>query len=240
MVLHPAIADERLEFLAFANECQVAVGTYSTSPTFRSGDVFRKLAAIIPAPRNRDEQVRLRILLAKVCLGLRLRAGGSDQFAAAISELLDLNSADLQGSFRRALEHSTDLGDDSARHEFERDFAAGSLIHDVRIAAALRRMRAEHKNPNLRLGDIAKMVGLSTSHLHRLLLRDTHQGFLDNLRAIRIGTAARLLANTTLSVKEVAFEVGYKHVSELDRHFRLMYGMSPSLWRRRRLERSDC
>ena len=55
---------------------------------------------------------------------------------------------------------------------------------------------------------------------------------------------ARNVANKVLplGVKEIAFEVGYRHANELSRHFKRVYGSTPSSWRRatRNVERKIC
>src|SRR5208337_4089601 len=85
-----------------------------------------------------------------------------------------------------------------------------------------------HGEPRLSLSLVAVQTGLSRWHLCRMLKLSTGMGFADHLRIVRLRAAAKMLADPTLRVKEIAFAVGYKHVSSFDRDFRDHYRMTPT------------
>jgi hypothetical protein len=49
---------------------------------------------------------------------------------------------------------------------------------------------------------------------------------------VRMRKAAELLSATDLSIKEIAADVGYKHVSDFCHHFKQVYGLASSEYRR--------
>ena len=61
------------------------------------------------------------------------------------------------------------------------------------------------------------------------------QALLSEVRQVRLKKALRLLSAAPVSVKQVAAEVGYKYASDLARHFKRDYGMTPTAWRRERV-----
>src|SRR6185436_15364059 len=109
---------------------------------------------------------------------------------------------------------------------------AGPAQADPRAASAVDFIRANSANPALRLRDVAAHVGLSACYLDRVLMRDTGAGFCTHLRNARLTHAQRLLLTTHMSVKQIAFAVGYNYANELSRHFRIVHRAKPSSWRR--------
>ena len=105
-----------------------------------------------------------------------------------------------------------------------------ALFHDL--------LSQQYQNPHLREESIASTLRMSRTHLSRLLKQFTGCGFAAHLRRVRLAAARRLLANPTLSIKEIAFLAGYRHTSQLDRHFRQELGMTPSAYRFRDLVES--
>lgn len=100
------------------------------------------------------------------------------------------------------------------------------------VQAVLAEIAAKHSKADFRLGDLALSVGLSPSYIDRLLARHTGSTFLRHLRRCRVDHVTQLL-RTGLPIKSVAFEAGYTRSSSLDRDFRRVYGVTPTVWRAR-------
>jgi AraC-like DNA-binding protein len=81
------------------------------------------------------------------------------------------------------------------------------------------------------IGDLAVALHLSPSHLQRLFKRETGARMGEWLIELRLQRAAYLLANSYLSVKEVARSAGYEHVSSFIRAFERRYVLTPSQFR---------
>ena len=88
-----------------------------------------------------------------------------------------------------------------------------------------------------RIGDLATQLHLSPSHLQRLFKRETGLRMGDWLITFRLQKAAYLLANSYLSVKEIARSVGYEHVSSFIRAFERKYILTPTRFREHERER---
>jgi AraC-like DNA-binding protein len=99
---------------------------------------------------------------------------------------------------------------------------------DPRIASALTELDRRYADPAFRLHALARQLAVSGSRLTQMLKQATGRTFGAHLHARRVAEARLLLANGTLSVKEVAVCVGYSATSQLDRHFKKIVGRLPS------------
>jgi transcriptional regulator GlxA family with amidase domain len=105
-----------------------------------------------------------------------------------------------------------------------------------KIRRALLTIEQSYANPDLRLRDVADVVGLTTGHLCRLLRHETDLGFVGNLKSVRLGKAEALLRLQVMSVKQVAAAVGYKYPTDFTRDFKRTHGVTPTTWRRRQVD----
>jgi AraC-like DNA-binding protein len=83
------------------------------------------------------------------------------------------------------------------------------------------------------IGDLAARLHLSPSHLQRIFKRETGVLLGEWLITQRLHEAAYLLANSYLSVKEIAGAAGYEHVSSFIRAFERRYVLTPTRYRER-------
>jgi AraC-like DNA-binding protein len=102
---------------------------------------------------------------------------------------------------------------------------------DYHVDCVLRFIDARYKDPRLALRDAAADARLSPWHVSRLLKRHTGNGFLSHVRHRRVVAAQYLLANTSLSAKEIAVAVGFGDSSQFSRHFKLECGIPPITFR---------
>ena len=99
------------------------------------------------------------------------------------------------------------------------------------VSRVLKVIHTRYCDPELRLSTVAKYAHLSPWHVARTLTSQTGQGFVAHRRRVRVLAARRLLAEDSLSVKQIAVEVGYAHPNRLDRDFMRVCGMTPSSFR---------
>lgn len=82
------------------------------------------------------------------------------------------------------------------------------------------------------LDDLAKVAGVSASHLGALFTTETCGGPLRYVQRRRLERAAWLLENPYLRVHEVAAACGYEDVNYFVRLLRRAHGAPPGRWRR--------
>ena len=83
----------------------------------------------------------------------------------------------------------------------------------------------------LSLDDIARRVASSRRQLQRAYSEIGDTTFRDHLTTIRMQRAAELLSSRGLTVREVAYRVGYRQPAQFAKAFRRQHGVSPSDYR---------
>lgn len=87
---------------------------------------------------------------------------------------------------------------------------------------------------SIRLPDLAKVVGVSSSQLSKLFREATGGGVLAHHRALKMARARLLLDTTDLTIAEVGREIGLDDQFYFSRQFSGMHGVSPRAYRAER------
>lgn len=106
---------------------------------------------------------------------------------------------------------------------------------ESRMVERVKRTIRERSHEDLSLERIAAEEGVSPHYLSRLFKEETGVNYTDFLTACRMERARALLGNPRLSLKQIAYEVGYHDPNYFSRVFKKETGLSPREYRRRRL-----
>lgn len=152
--------------------------------------------------------------------------------ASRLAELSDAPAIDLSGCrpSRTPLEELIVRGL-RAEHELRRQKRAAAPLNGT-VARLLRVIAETSRIPDCSPQLVAATLGVSTSTASRLCRRATGDSIMERVHRVRVERAVQLLADSTLSVKEIAFEVGYARTSALDRQFSRLLGIQPTALRR--------
>ena len=90
-----------------------------------------------------------------------------------------------------------------------------------------------HLAQDIRVADLARLVGLSAGHLHRAFRETTGRTPLEFINRRRVERAAAILAAEEPTIAEVALRVGFLSPSHFSRTFRRVTGRNPSARRTR-------
>lgn len=82
-------------------------------------------------------------------------------------------------------------------------------------------------NSEFGVEDIGKEIGLSRVQLYRKVKAMTGSSVVDLLRKARLAKAKRLLESRSMSISEVAYEVGFSAPSYFTKCFKDEYNMLP-------------
>ena len=99
------------------------------------------------------------------------------------------------------------------------------------ISEAIRYMNKNLYEP-LTVEQIAKQVNLSPSHFSRQFKRNTGYSPYEYIILRRLDRAKYLLTSTQLTVKEIAFQIGYHSEENFIHSFQKNVGISPGLFRK--------
>lgn len=111
------------------------------------------------------------------------------------------------------------------------EFETSPAIHDP-IQQALDYIQQNHQRPDISFNEVAEAVSLSSSHLAHLLKERTGMSYKQQLTALRIEAARRLLRTTNLTISAVGEAVGYQNATNFYRLFQRETGMTPAEFRK--------
>ena len=118
------------------------------------------------------------------------------------------------------------------------EVAPGALIpivQDCRLRKVLQKIASDARQT---IQELALECNLSESHLQHLFKENTGLGLGRLLIERRMKRAAELLAQTNLSIKEIAWTVGYEHTSSFTRAFERHFREAPRCFRQRQQRQS--
>lgn len=86
---------------------------------------------------------------------------------------------------------------------------------------------AEHYGDDLSLAAVARAVNMSASYFSEKFKQATGLGFVEFVARTRVEKARNLLENPGKRISEIAFEAGFQSLSQFNRTFRRIAGLSP-------------
>lgn len=110
-------------------------------------------------------------------------------------------------------------------------FTVGNVKNYEIIQKALDCIR-ENYNKDMSLEDVAKVVYLSTGYFSRLFKEEVGVNFSDYLARVRIEESKKYLSMLSMSMLDVAQEVGYQDQSYYTKVFKKIEGISPGQFRK--------
>jgi len=90
---------------------------------------------------------------------------------------------------------------------------------------------AEHQTEEIKLGQVAKAVNMSSYYFCKMFKKVAGINFTDYVARIRIEKSKNLLLNPNLRISEIAFEVGFQSLTHFNRVFKKILGQSPTEYR---------
>lgn len=135
----------------------------------------------------------------------------------------DLRACENAEVLRERVLHRLGIWMDSLRERKEH-----SRSHVVQRAILFVTQRFKEE---ISMEQTAEYVNLSPYYFSKLFKLQTGENFSDYLTRLRIEEAKRLIAERSLSLKEICYEVGYKDPNYFSRVFKKAVGISPSEYR---------
>ncbi|MDO5489671.1 MAG: AraC family transcriptional regulator [Bacteroidaceae bacterium] len=112
-------------------------------------------------------------------------------------------------------------------------FAKVNVESESRRVQKVKSYIAAHYVEELRVPQLADMVGMAPTAFSRFFRQRTGKSLTEYVIDIRLGFAARRLVDTTESVAEICYACGFNTISNFNRLFRKRKGCSPMEFRQR-------
>lgn len=106
-------------------------------------------------------------------------------------------------------------------------FAHSTRSNESRRVQKVKQYVSDHYPEPIRLKDLADLVGMSPVAFSRFFRMRTGRTLSDYIIDIRLGYAARMLAETTKNISEICYECGFNNLSNFNRTFKSKRGFTP-------------
>ncbi len=104
-------------------------------------------------------------------------------------------------------------------------------VSDKNLNKIIEYISTHYKEEGLALAKISKDTGISTRDISDYIKKEYQLNFKQYLNGIRMHEAKRLLKNSSLSVSEIAYKIGFSNVTHFNRTFRQYCDCSPLNYR---------
>lgn len=168
---------------------------------------------------NKNQFGSIRRMLEKAQCGISFPM----QAIMKVYNWLDKLASEEQGfyavmSFLRIL-YELSLYDD-ARVLSSSSFAKIDNFSDSRRVQKVQKYIADHYQEDIRLADMADMVGMTSVSFSRFFHLRTGKTLSDYIIDIRLGFATRLLVDSSQTIAEICYDCGFNNLSNFNRMFR--------------------
>lgn len=85
-----------------------------------------------------------------------------------------------------------------------------------------------HYKDDIKLEDVARVANYSQAAFCHFFKQRTRKTFTQFLNEVRVSKACKLLNNSDLNISQVCYESGFNNVSNFNRQFKKVIGLSPS------------
>lgn len=120
---------------------------------------------------------------------------------------------------------------DEARELSSSSFAKVTQQANSRRVLKVQQYISEHYRDEIHLNMLADMVGMAPTAFSRFFKQRTGKKLSDYITDIRLGHAARLLVDTTMSVAEICYDCGFNNLSNFNRIFKRKKSCPPTEFR---------
>lgn len=111
---------------------------------------------------------------------------------------------------------------------FNHQEISGPSTNQILMERILMAVEERIDDSSLSVDELAKIVGLSRSQLHRKIVAMTGKSTSIFIRNIRLRMAHEMLKNQIGNISEISYKVGFSSPSYFNRCFKEMYGVPPS------------
>jgi len=167
----------------------------------------------------------LRQLLKRASVGLQFTGKTRERVARLMSDMRSASGLQRLALFLTALEAL------ASSSECRAIASAGyttelSPFNQERMERVLRFINERLDQP-IRMGEVARLVGLSDGAFSRFFRLHSGRTFPTFVNQLRVGRACRLLAESGNKITDVAFACGFTNLSNFNRQFQRIKAMTP-------------
>ncbi|MCC8164528.1 MAG: helix-turn-helix domain-containing protein [Lachnospiraceae bacterium] len=112
-----------------------------------------------------------------------------------------------------------------------RNMSAKNTVRENQLVARAKNYIQENFQKDLSLDEMSKELDISPYYFSKLFKEETGSNFVEYVTGLRIERAKQLLADETLSMKEICAQIGYRDPNYFSRIFKKNTGVTPTEFR---------
>ena len=178
---------------------------------------------------NVPELAEVRSLLKKADAGIWFGGADTSRIGGELRRLTDLEGLEsyiqLLKIFHLLLqvECREYLSDITYAPDFDKDLDKINLVYEYVF---------EHIQGGIKQEEVAALLHMTPGSFCRYFKRKTNRSFMDYVRSVRIGLAAKMLTETDKRISQVCYESGYNNIANFNYHFKSILHKTPTEYRR--------
>lgn len=90
----------------------------------------------------------------------------------------------------------------------------------------------QHIHEGVKLEEASSLLNMAPSSFCRFFKKKTDLTFMEYVKRVRVGIAAKLLAETDKQITQICFESGYNNLANFNFYFKSIMGKTPSEYRK--------
>ncbi len=162
--------------------------------------------------------------------GILFKGPKTEKVAATLTKMVDLKGLERYIELLKVFNHLLRIED--------REFLSlpssmpNSYVKDRDQIDKIYEYVFQNIQEGINLKDASKLVYMEPSSFCRYFKRKTNKTFIEYVKSVRIGIAAKLLAETDKPITHICYECGYNNLANFNYYFKVIMQKTPSEYRK--------
>lgn len=179
---------------------------------------------------EKNQMKSLAVMFEKSSCGLKFGMKSILRIYSKLQELLATESGFYRVMRLMEIFYELSVGGDYVQLSTSAFAQASASSDSRRIKAVEEHINANYQR-NVSLQELAEVVKMTPTAFSRFFHQRTGRTLSDYIIDVRLGRAARMLADTTMTIAEICYDCGFNNISNFNRIFKKKRGCSPTEFR---------
>ncbi|HUH47718.1 MAG TPA: AraC family transcriptional regulator [Arenibacter sp.] len=169
-------------------------------------------------------------LLKQSSTGLRFKLGNDAHIRAILEKMTQLGGLEYYIQLLTVFNYLLQVGDrenlsnpNSNTPTFSKNLDKINKVYEYVF---------QNIQDGVKLEEAAAVLNMAPSSFCRYFKKKTDLTFMEYVKSVRVGIAAKLLAETDKQITQICFESGYNNLANFNHYFKFIMGKTPSEYRK--------
>ena len=171
---------------------------------------------------------KIRELLNKSAMGLQIKDQANAEVTIQMHEILELKGVPR---LMKLLDILNTLAETNDKENISNHLTKGENMKESERLSKVFDYVMKNFLSDITIAEVAALVNMAENSFSRYFSQRTRKKFSAFVNEIRLSHASKLLTDTDQSVAEICYGSGFNNLSNFNRQFKELYGLSPLLYR---------